>query len=396
MHPSLTDCSLRDLESKILYNTARDQQYELDQESYDFLSYCTGKNSFAEICALIGIDKSQAIKHVKYLEGEGCLADEENPRAPSKFPLKPSIKPSLKYLLVHITERCNLNCKHCYLGDKESRDLELHVIARALEEFSSFGLKVLISGGEPLLHKHFWDVLKLAGDLPIRAEILTNGTLVTPEVALGLSKYADQVQISLDGMRRGHEMLRGKGSFKAAVEGIKNAKEFLPVTCATMIHTGNLGEFEELKAMLLRLGVDEWILDIPSSKGNMLKNNKLMAPCDKATAIFKAYGYSAGVHAGDAAYSCGSHMCSIDAHGFVSKCGFFEEPVGNIEDSNLEDCWKRLVDGYLPRLEELECNGCEVLGECRGGCRYRASGSFLGRDPFMCYLYLGEEDEADQ
>ncbi len=394
MHPRLNGCSLRNLESKILYDFARDQQYELDQELLDFLSHCTGKNRLEEICAIIGVHESEAIKQVRYLEREGCLIDEENPRAPKRFSLPPAVKPSLRYLLIHITERCNLNCRHCYLGPKKNTDLELHLIARALEEFSRFGLKVLISGGEPLLHKCFWDVLKLAGDLPIRVEVLTNGTLITPEVAMGLSKYADQVQISLDGMRRGHEILRGKGSFEAAIKGIENAKEFLPVTCATMIHAGNLGEFEELEAMLLELGVDEWTLDIPCSKGNAIRNSRFIPHYDEAARIFKAYGYSAGVHAGDAAYSCGSHMCSISVNGDISKCGFFEEPVGNIEDSTIEDCWQKLVNGYLPLLGELECNGCSVLGECRGGCRYRATQSFLGKDPFMCSLYLEEENEV--
>ncbi len=388
MYPKLKGNALRDLEVKVLYNYAKNEQYELDPEALEFLSYCTGRNSFRRICEETGIDEGEAKELVRYLMGEACLVDTQEPNAPERFPIRPSFKPSLRYLLLHITERCNLNCGHCYLGNKDNHDMELHLIATLLEEFSEYGLKVLITGGEPLLHKNFWDVLKLAGDLPIRVEVLTNGTLVTPEVTMGLSRYADGVQVSLDGLKVGHEALRGEGTFEAAVGGMMNAKEFMPVSCATMIHSENLGEFEAMEAMLKEMGVEEWLLDVPCETGNMIKNGDFRVSFEEAVPVFRKYGYSTGVHLGDGAYSCGSHICSVNARGEVSKCGFFTESVGNAEEASLEACWGRVAERYLPKLEELECRDCSVLEECRGGCRFRAKEDFYGKDPIMCALYL--------
>lgn len=389
MHPKLTNSVLRNVESAILYNYLSDELYELDKEAIDFLSYCTGRNTLGEICKKSHVDLKDGKKLVDYLSSEGCLGDIADPDAPERYVVKETVRPSLRYLQLHITEKCNLNCAHCYLGKKNNIDMKLTTIAQVLEEFSQYGFKVLVTGGEPLMHKNFWEVLKLTSELPLRVEVLTNGTLITPEVAMGLAKYVHQVQISLDGMKRGHEAIRGEGTFDATVEGMKNALKFLSVSCATMIHSKNLGEFDSMEAMLNEIGVREWMLDIPSNTGNMTRHPDLSVPYKNAVKIFKKYGYSTGVHTGDGALSCGSHICSVRSDGSVSKCGFFLDYVGNVEDETLEMCWLKVVDKYIPRLEELECGDCPVLEECRGGCRFRAlSKNFYGKDLFMCALYL--------
>ncbi|MFQ5976346.1 MAG: radical SAM protein [Candidatus Hydrothermarchaeales archaeon] len=389
MHPKLVDSVLRIVESPVLYHYPSDEQYELDDDAISFLSYCTGRNSLEAICRASHVTVKEGKRLVDYLFTEGCLGDVEELEAPMRFPVRETVKPSLRYLQLHITEKCNLNCAHCYLGEKNQKDMKLSTIVDVLEEFSHYGFKVLITGGEPLLHKNFWEVLKLAGELSLRVEVLTNGTLITPEVALGLSKYADQVQISLDGMRESHEAIRGRKTFEATVEGLKNASNFLPVSCATMIHSGNLKEFDSMDGLLKEIGVNEWILDIPSDAGNMSGHDELKVPSEDAVKIFKRYGYSAGTHMGDGSLSCGSHICSVRPNGGVSKCGFFLDDVGNVEEETLEVCWLRIVDKYIPSLKELDCRGCADLEECRGGCRFRAAGdNFYGKDPFMCALYL--------
>ncbi len=389
MHPKLIDSVLRNVESALLYNYTNDEQFELDEDALQFLSYCTGKNCLEEVCRESQVELGEGKKLITYLSSEGCIVDEEEPRAPEKYTVRQTVRPSLRYLQLHITEKCNLNCAHCYLGEKNHHDMKLSTIARVLEEFSHYGFKVLITGGEPLLHKNFWDVLKLASDLPLKVEVLSNGTLITPEVALGLSKYADQVQISLDGLKEGHEAIRGQGTFQITVEGMMNANEFMPVSCATMIHSKNLKEFDAMEGMLKEMGVNEWILDIPSNAGNMATQSELSVRDEDAVKIFKRYGYSTGLHMGDGSLSCGSHICSVKPNGDVSKCGFFLDYVGNVENHTLEVCWLKIVDKYIPRLTELECRECSALEECRGGCRFRAAyDNFYGKDPFMCALYL--------
>src|SRR3989304_1685577 len=118
MHPRLFNSSLKNLETPHLYNFKTDEKYELDNESLEFLRRCTGRNSFEEIIGRTGSKKSDAKKLVKYLSVEGCIEDKKEDCAPEAFSLQKPILPSLRYLQLHITETCNLNCAHCYLGEK--------------------------------------------------------------------------------------------------------------------------------------------------------------------------------------------------------------------------------------------------------------------------------------
>lgn len=390
MHPRLLNCALKAQEDLFLYNFRTDERYELDRESFEFLRRCTGRNTFEDIINEIQAKEEDGRELIDYLLGEGCIEDRRVDDAPESYSTQEAVLPSLRYLQLHITERCNLNCRHCYLGEKGQTDLDMGLIKKALREFAPGGLKVLITGGEPLLHRRFWEVVEYAGTLPIRVEVLSNGTLITEEVAERLSRHVHGLQISLDGMKRGHEYLRGKGSFERVLAGIENASRFMDVSIATMVHSGNLGEFEELDRLIGSMAVREWNLDIPSAAGNA--TDTIIPSYQVAARIFERHGFSSGVHEGDSGYSCGSHICTVHVDGGVSKCGFFHEPVGNIAEEGLMELWTRVVERYTPKVDALQCRGCNALHECRGGCRYRAlvSGDLLGKDPFMCTVHLGE------
>ena len=74
-------------------------------------------------------------------------------RAPCSLPVKPFF-PSLRYLLIHITGRCNLCCRHCFLGNPSPQELGLGEILKVAGEFVDLqGLRFIVSGGEPLMQK---------------------------------------------------------------------------------------------------------------------------------------------------------------------------------------------------------------------------------------------------
>lgn len=388
MHPCLRGV-LRALEKNILYDPRRDELYELDEDALRFISYCTGRNSFNDILHLTGADKNKAQELVDYLVQEGLVVDMHYPDARRRYKIIRQNSPSLRYLQLHVTERCNLDCRHCYLGSKGSTDLPLPSAKKAVKEFSKRGLKLLITGGEPLLYPFLWDLLEYSRKYPIRIEVLSNGTYITPEVAAKLSLFVDCVQVSLDGLQKGHELLRGKGTYNKTVKGIENLIPYVDVSIATMIHSGNIDEFPALEAMVKNLGAKEWNLDVPSPKGTMLSNRELDPDHGAAADVYRNYGFGGETHEGHEDYSCGAHLCSITVGGDITKCGFFTKGVGNLREISIAEAWRRITERYLPRLEELECVGCTFLKECRGGCRYRAKEArdFHGRDPFMCLLY---------
>lgn len=102
-----------------------------------------------------------------------------------------------------LTQRCNLNCVHCYeavySGQKE---LTTSQVKSVLDKLAEAGcLYLLLTGGEPLLRKDFLDIYLYAKTKGFIITLFTNGTLVTPELADVLRGYPPfQVEISLYGI----------------------------------------------------------------------------------------------------------------------------------------------------------------------------------------------------
>ena len=88
---------------------------------------------------------------------------------------RPRNLPSLRYLELQLTSRCNLTCKHCYLGETTPLDLPAETILRICKEFERMqGLRLLLSGGEPMLHNDFWTLNDALSDFGLRSVLLSN------------------------------------------------------------------------------------------------------------------------------------------------------------------------------------------------------------------------------
>jgi len=203
-------CALKRLEEPCLYDIEQDELYELSEDAYQFLLKCSQGE-----CASIRKEDEEFIRH-SLLENLIVLSKipVRNVRIPHPSPI-----PSLRYLEVQMTDRCNLQCRHCYIADGFHQDLPFEKLKEALREFEEIqGLRCLLSGGEPLLHPHFWEVNDILRNYDFRSVLLSNGTLITKEVARRLRVH--EVQISLDGMKEGHESLRGRETFEKALQAI--------------------------------------------------------------------------------------------------------------------------------------------------------------------------------
>ncbi|MEW6110446.1 MAG: radical SAM protein [Nitrospirota bacterium] len=366
---------LKWLEKPSVYHIKKDDIYELDTDSFEFLRKCssgTGCNS----------DNSEFID---YCKKEGILTEDriflERP------PLISSSFPSLRYLELQITDRCNLRCKHCYINtplNPAGCELSVKQIRNILKEFEEMqGLRVLITGGEPLIHSRFDEINRILPDFFVRKLLLTNGLLLNKQILDSLN--VDEIQISIDGLEKAHDALRGKGSFRSAMEAVRRSVgSGFDVSVSTMVHAKNLGDFEELDRIFKDLGVKDWTVDIPCPTGRMTENPEFCLE-PEAGGKYLSYGYGEGLHAGEAGFACGLHLMSVMADGRVSKCTFYAEAsVGTIENG-LRENWQKIKP---VRFEELRCD-CEFGESCRGGCRYRAelSGDASGKDLYRCAFY---------
>jgi len=370
-------CSLKNLEELYLYHRDRDELYEVNQEGFDFLKLCDGTREQKDL--------RWDEEFVKYCFEEGLLTLHEKPFK-RKIILSEPVKPSLRYLELQITDKCNLKCRHCYLGKQKNQNLNLEKIFDICGQFERIqGLRLIISGGEPLLHQEFWKLNDRINKYQFRSILLSNGTLITPQVAKRLK--VQEVQISIDGMEDSHDLLRGRGTFKAAMRGAENIlKAGIDLSIATMIHLYNLNDFDKMGNLFKDMGVKGWSVDFPVLSGNLKKNPNFFLSSKQAGKFLK-YGFGSGLYESSGEFACGSHLCAITPDGKVCKCSFFvDQLLGNIYNDDLKSCWKKLR--HL-RLDDLKCKMCKYLMECRGGCRFRAflEGDLRGADSVRCAAF---------
>jgi radical SAM protein with 4Fe4S-binding SPASM domain len=365
--------SLRYLETPHLYDRQADELYEVNEEGFGWLARGDGTEP--------GLAGEADREFLEVLLTESLMACAAAP-APRNLSRRRSPVPSLRYLELLLTERCNLRCRHCYLGEAGERELPLEAVLQTLEEFQNMqGLRVLLSGGEPLLYSRWQELNERLPEFELRLVLLSNGLLLTDTLIRQLQ--VDEVQLSLDGMEAGHELIRGKGTWKKTVARLEALQAAgMEVSVATMIHRGNLGELENMQNWLHKLGIREWNLDIPCSSGRFSQNRDLWVDPGEG-APYLDLGFGGSDHGGTGDFACGRHLAAVLPDGRVAKCGLFgDNPLGRLEEG-LENCWRRLQHC---RLSDLECADCGHLADCRGGCRFRAGGG-LGADPVMCARY---------
>lgn len=138
--------------------------------------------------------------------------------------------PSPRSVAFYLTYKCNLRCKMCWWWGESgveptSRELSTSQVKDLLSKVKRFNPSIAIGGGEPLVRKDLLEVLEYAKEQGLRCEVLTNGTLITLELAKELVKLADSLIFSIDGPLKINDDIRGKGTFDKTVRGIRFIQE---------------------------------------------------------------------------------------------------------------------------------------------------------------------------
>ncbi len=128
----------------------------------------------------------------------------------------------------HITQRCNLKCQMCWWWGNDAikpipYELDTPEIMTILDKLPP--VFISIGGGEPTIRGDFLEILQYAHQKGMECEVLTNGTLITSEIAKGLNDHASSVVFSIEGTQEVHDSIRGEGSFNKAIHGINLVRQ---------------------------------------------------------------------------------------------------------------------------------------------------------------------------
>jgi MoaA/NifB/PqqE/SkfB family radical SAM enzyme len=181
-------------------------------------------------------------------------------RGVSPFPIQAKIE---------ITRRCNLNCGMCLRPHiAKYPDMEFDVFKSILDEIGKNLLILSPHGyGEPVIHPRFQEFMEEVWNRRISIVLVTNGTLLTPEVASPFIRKCKpwRITFSVDaGEKEAYERIRKGAKFEEVVENISNVvdlkKKYGVGTTVSIYCTVGKYNHEQvipLSKLASQLGVDE-------------------------------------------------------------------------------------------------------------------------------------------
>jgi MoaA/NifB/PqqE/SkfB family radical SAM enzyme len=133
------------------------------------------------------------------------------------------------YVAWQVTNECNLACLHCIeesgpgkaFPDELSKEQTFGVLAQIIDNDVPY---MSFSGGEPMAHPHFFEMVEYACTRGAQLKIETNGHYLTPDACARLKELGVKaVQVSLDGVTpESFRRMRVRGNFELVIEGLHN------------------------------------------------------------------------------------------------------------------------------------------------------------------------------
>jgi SynChlorMet cassette radical SAM/SPASM protein ScmE len=340
---------------------------------------------------------------------------------------------------VAITGKCNLRCLYCFHFTSAMdvpEDLPTEEWLTFFEELGRLAvLKVTIEGGEPFVRPDFPEIIEGVVKNRMRFNILSNGTLITDEMAAFLAgtRRCESVQISIDGSKpETHDACRGKGNFGKALEGLEALKRHgVAVQVRVTINRNNLEDLPEVARLLL---VDLGLPGFSTNSADFMgicrsqaeKIQLTVADRSRAMALLceleEKYPGRISANAGPLAeardwekirkdhregrepasgrghlVSCGGAQSRLGVRcdGVIVPCLLMSHlELGRINQDDLGELWKhhpeltRIRERYLIPLSDFPfCRDCEYLAYCSGGCpavAYTRTGHDTHPNPDSC------------
>lgn len=261
-----------------------------------------------------------------------------------------STLPKLSSLYISPLSQCNLNCKVCYT-QKTASTLSQEQILDFVERFRSQHPLELITfcGGEVFLLDWFVELVNKLTAQDLLAEIITNGTIDRLDELTEPNSV--NLIVSLDGLKREHDLNRGKGNFektwKFVLKAIKLGFHLEIFSVLTQHNFDLINEFENW--------IEEELGRLPKITYHPRKSLEYLTahPFDNIKGEVEEFGFLQRSQV-EWLYQekevfpplgLGCHQLSVMSDGKVYACCEGVRPIGHISD-NIED----LVESYSKLL----------------------------------------------
>ena len=285
------------------------------------------------------------------------------------------------------------------------------------EELSRLAvLNVCLAGGEPFIREDLKELIQGIVKNRMRFKILTNGTLITDEMAafIASTRRCDTVQVSIDGSTPiTHDACRGTGNFARAMAGLACLKRHgISASVRVTIHRKNVHDLEEIARLLIdEVGLSGFSTNSAGYLGLCRKNaEQVQLTAEERTlamesllALTEKYNGRISAAAGPLAEGRGwlamerarqEGPKSMPGRGFLTGCGGTRNTLGvradgaiiacsqlphlelgKINEDDLGELWRshptlaRLRERHtIPLSQFAFCEGCLYIPYCTGNC----------------------------
>ncbi len=373
----------------------------VDKSGKEFFKLCDGRHKLSEIADHMRLrypSEETSIEKITEFSSALLNAGFVYTRPPPILKKKVGLSEELRQIYLHLTHRCNLRCKHCYInaGIPLQHEVTPKEVLRLIEEFKNLGgNRLIITGGEPFLRrKLLYETVKKARKLEVQdINVETNGTLIDGQDVHFLRDSGVKVAVSLGGATgKSHSYVRGKETFQKVIRCIKNLVESnVDTTIGMTFMRPNLKEGRAIIQLAQRLGVDLVTLNMITMMGRAKEHNELaISPLEVMPAIkeLRQAARETGTRTAfeetlstlknmERREACGAGVSSLSiaANGDVYPCNSFQGgplKAGNMRQQSLESIWKESdVCRTFQDLSVLDipgCRECELKFMCSGGC----------------------------
>jgi len=326
-------------------------------------------------------------------------------------------RPHIHGCQIELTSCCNERCLHCYIPhERKTETLPYPVIENVLKQLNKIGtLSLTLSGGEPLYHPDIEKTLRKARELDFSISILSNLTLLTPELIKVLKEINPGiVQTSLySTIPEEHDHITQlKGSFTkttAAIDAL--IAENIPVQISCPVMRSNFRSYKNVlqyaqerkcKAQTdsIMLARYDFSMDNLNERLDEKETEELLCDIiayDKQYSELTNYSIkekSRDELAKEAICGVGRDNLCIAASGIVYPCsGWQGMALGNVKEQSVKDIWENspkmlelrsITNGNIPQC--LDCEERLFCAPCLVRNFNESKGDYLKVNPHFCKI----------
>ena len=280
------------------------------------------------------------------------------------------------FLLIDPTEKCNYNCIGCWAGSyDQAKAMPFETIDKILTEAKELGIYfIVLSGGEPTLYPHFFEVLQKHNDMAFM--FYTNGSIIDEKFAGKLAELGNaSPSISLEGFQEKTDWRRGKGAWDRIMRAMDSLKKagipFGYSVTETRMNVDEILSDEFVDYMIDKGAKYSWYFQyIPTGRDPDV--NLMLTPEQRLRSyervhylrshkpLFVADFWNDGPFTGGCIAGARRYL-HITADGGIEPCAFIHLAQGNVNEISLREA---LQLPFFKEIQKLQPYSDNLLTPC--------------------------------